>query len=621
MNRYPLWKYCLIAVITVLGILYALPNAFGEDPAVQISAGSGVTISAEVLQKIDTHLTDDNLSVKSVEQEGSRGALIRFNKVEDQLAAQDLLTQKLGEDFTVALNLAPATPDWLSAIGAKPMKLGLDLRGGVHFLLAIDVDSLIEKRTNGEVRNIREELRNAKIRGANVNSTKNNRIAIQFRDNGDYKAGVKLLKPRFPDYEIAKDSNPDDNRLIFALTPMAIQNAQNYAVEQTTNILRNRINELGVTEPIVQRQGADRIAVDLPGIQDTARAKQILGGTASVELRMVDVEHDPHIAAETRKIPATAQLYQYKGSPLLLEKRVILSGTSITGAVASVDDYAQPSVQVRLGGGGESQFYRTTKKNIGHPMAIVFIETKLVPKTVDGKMTFTAEKREKIISVATIKSALSNNFQVTGLTDSQESMDLALFLRSGALPAPISIIEESTVGPSMGKDNIMKGVRSVEIGFALIVMFMLLYYRFFGFAADVALFMNLVFLMAVMSIIGATLTLPGIAGILLTLGMSVDANVLIFERVREELRNGMTCQSSINAGFDRAFSTIIDANVTTLIAAIALFALGSGAVKGFAVTLTIGLITSMFTAIMGTRAIVNLAYGSKRQVKKLSIGI
>jgi len=499
--------------------------------------------------------------------------------------------------------------------------LGLDLRGGVHFLLAIDMNSLLEKRINGDIRNMREELRRTKIRGAHVSSDNNQHIIIQFQNSEDTKAGMKILKLNFPDFDVTKEGNLDKNQLTLSLTPLAMQNIQNYAVEQTTNILRNRINELGVTEPIVARLGVDRISVDLPGVQDTARAKEILGGTASIELRLVDMSHDAEIAKQTNKVPTVSQLYNYHGSPILLEKRAVLSGTSITGAIASVDEYAQPSVEVRLGGGGESQFYRVTKKNIGRPMAIVFIETKLVPHVVAGTTKFTAQKRERIISVATIRSGLANNFRITGLTDSHEAMDLALFLRSGALPAPISIIEENTVGPSMGKDNIMKGVHSVEVGFLCIIAFMLLYYRFFGLAANLALFLNLVFLVAIMSLIGATLTLPGIAGILLTLGMSVDANVLIFERIREELRRGASCQSSINAGFERAFSTIIDANITTLIAAVALFALGSGAVKGFAVTLTIGLITSMFTAIMGTRALINLVYGRKRQVKKLSIGI
>ena len=621
MNRYPLWKYCLIAMISIIGVLYALPNAYGEDPAVQISAHSGVAIDKRALDKVDSALSAAKLIPFKVEHEGDKSALLRFDSVEKQLAAQDALTPLLGDDYTVALNLAPATPGWLTAIGAKPMKLGLDLRGGVHFLLAIDVATLLDKRVNGDVRNVRDELRTAKIRGAAVSRSKDDTIVVQFRSKDDYKAGMTQLRQgRFQDYKVLQKLETDSNRLKLVMTPLAIQNAQNNAIEQTTNILRNRINELGVSEPIVQRQGVDRISVDLPGVQDTARAKQILGGTASIELRLVDVEHDPDLAAESKKIPATTQLYQYENRAVLLEKRVVLSGTSITGAVSSMDQYGQPAVKVRLGGGNESSFYRITKQNIGRPMAMVFIETKLTPKQENGEMKFVHEKKERIISIATIRSALPNNFEVSGLHDTQESMNLALLLRSGALPAPITIVEESTVGPSMGKDNIAKGVLSVEIGFVFIILFMLVYYRFFGFAANAALLMNLVFLVAVMSLIGATLTLPGIAGILLTLGMAVDANVLIFERIREELRNGMTPQSSISAGFDRAFSTIIDANVTTLIAAVALFALGSGAVKGFAVTLSIGLLTSMFTAIMGTRAIINLAYGN-RQVKDLSIGI
>ena len=620
MNRYPWWKYGIIGIVSMLGILYALPNFFGEDPVVQVSAHQPNAFSEPVLHQLKQRLQDQRLAIKYIKIESSTQLLIAFNSIEDQLAAHDILMQTLGEHYTVALNLVPSTPPWLQAIGAKPMKLGLDLRGGVHFLLAIDIESLLEKRLQGDVRNIRDELRVAKIRGATVSSADHHRIMIQFRTHQDLKQGLKLLKPRFVDYHVEPNAMMEHRYLSLVLTPAAITRMQVDAVEQTITILRHRVNELGVAEPIVQQQGIDRIAVDLPGIQDTARAKQILGGTASIELRLVDTDDDP-VMHRTHHVPASAQLYTYRGSTILLEKRVVLAGASITGAVASVDDYGQPSVQVRLGGGGESHFYRVTKQNIGRPMAIVFIETKLIPQTHADQLTFVAEKQEKIISVATIKSALANNFQITGLTDSQEAADLALFLRSGALPAPISVIEESTIGPSLGKDNIIKGVQSVAIGFGFIVAFMLIYYRFFGLAADLALFMNLIFLMAIMSMIGATLTLPGIAGILLTLGMSVDANVLIFERIREELRGGMSCQASIYAGFDRAFSTIVDANITTLIAALALFALGSGAVKGFAVTLTIGLLTSMFTAIMGTRAIINLVYGNKRQLQKLSIGI
>ncbi len=620
MHKYPLWKYWLIAIIILLGFVYALPNLYGEDPAVQISAHSGVALDQPLEQRFSTVLTEHGIRSKIVEKETKTSLLIRFFSVQDQLKAQDLLNATFGENFTVALNLAPSTPAWLSSIGAKPMKLGLDLRGGVHFLLAIDIDTLLDKRVSGDIRNLRDEFRTEKIRGATIAAQKDHRIVIRLRSQEDLSKAVKVVKTRFSDYEIVHNYNKKDLRLSLMMKPAAIQNAENYAVEQTTMILRNRINELGISEPIVQRQGVDRISVDLPGIQDTARAKQILGGTATVEMHLVDIDNDPIVAAETKKIPINTQLYFHEKRPVLLQKRVILSGDSITGAVGSVDQYGMPAVQIRLGGGGESQFYRTTKQNIGNPMAITYVETKLIPKVVNGKMEFEQNKQEKIISVATIKSALGNNFQISGLHDSQEAINLGLLLRSGALPAPISIIEESTVGPSLGEVNIDKGILSVEIGFALIVIFMFIYYRTFGLAADIALLMNLILLVAILSVLNATLTLPGFAAIVLTLGMAVDANVLIFERIREELRNGMSPQASINAGFERALSTIIDSNLTTLIAAIALFALGSGAIKGFAVTLTIGLITSMFSAIMGTRAIIGLIYDGRR-VKKLSIGI
>ena len=593
MKQYPRWKYVLLVLVIGLGLIYALPNIFVEDPAVQISSHGGGNLNEQVLGDLEQALQAQQLSPKTVEQDGNQ-ALFRFSTPEEQLQGKEIIRATLPEEnYTVALNLASATPHWLQAVGGDPMKLGLDLRGGVHFLLAIDVDSLVERRLAGEQRGVGDTLRQEKIRYQSLKLVDGEQIVIQFSNKDEADIALRKIKPQFPELMWEKASLPSAGIVIRGtMSPAARVKTQDYAVDQTMTILRSRINELGVAEPIVQRQGADRIAVDLPGIQDTARAKQILGGTATIELKMVDTEHDAGAAAQGA-VPGGATLYYYEKTPVLLKDRVILSGTSITGAVASIGGNGRPSVNIRLGGGGESMF---------------------------GKIDYTAKKSERVISVPTIKSALGNNFQITGLSDPNESRNLALLLRSGALPAPISIIEESIVGPSLGKENIEKGVISVIVGFALIVLFMIFYYRLFGLLADVALGLNLILLVAILSILGATLTLPGIAGIVLTVGMAVDANVLIFERIREELRNGLSCHASIQAGFDKAFSTIVDANVTTLIAAIALFALGTGAVKGFAVTVTIGIVTSMFTAITATQALVHLVY-DKRQVKKLSIGI
>ncbi len=621
MKSFPRWKYGLLFVVLTLGLVYAAPNVFVEDPAVQISANKGAAIDTSLIGSVQGFLQAASITPRAYEEENDTSLLIRFKNAEDQLRGKDVIRAGLSEQYTVALNLASSTPAWLRAVGADPMKLGLDLRGGVHFLLAIDMDSFNQRRTKGNVRGIGSQLRSEKIRYRDLQLHPAGDITLDFRTKEDMNKATRMIENSYRgEFVVSKTNLPDGIfRLSLDISPNEKLKTQDYAVDQTMTILRNRINELGVAEPIVQRQGASRIAVDLPGIQDTARAKQILGGTATVEMHLVDTEHDLKGALEGQ-VPVGSTLYDYEGHPVLLQNRVILSGTSITGASSSIGENGRPSVNIRLGGGDESLFYRVTRQNIGRPMAIVYVETKMTGRLDNGDVVYTPHKTEKVISVATIKSALGNNFQITGLSDPQESRNLSLLLRSGALPAPISIIEESTVGPSMGKENINKGVFSVVIGFLLIVFFMGIYYRFFGLVANLALGMNLVLLVALLSILGATLTLPGIAGIVLTVGMAVDANVLIFERIREELRNGMSPQASIQAGYEKAFSTIVDSNVTTLIAAVALFALGTGAIKGFAVTVTLGLLTSMFTAITGTRAVVAWFYG-KRRVEQLSIGI
>ncbi|MHA7840985.1 MAG: protein translocase subunit SecD [Gammaproteobacteria bacterium] len=617
----PPWKTLLVIALVLLGMIYALPNLYGDDPSIQISGKNNFKVSNITEETVKKVIATAQLSAKQFElDKNANQLLVRFNDVEDQLKAQDIVKKQLGDGYAVALNLAAKTPGWLARLGAQPMKLGLDLRGGVHFLMTIDVDSLIERRLTGDVRTLTEALRNSHIRYTSVRRS-GDAIVMSFRDAEERERGLNLIKRSFPELVARKTGVAEHWQLSATMTPSARLQAQNYAVDQTMTILRNRINELGVAEPIVQRQGADRVVVDLPGIQDTARAKQILGGTATLEFHMVDVTHDIREALQGN-MPIGSRLYHYNDRPYLLKNQVILSGASIAGALSSFDEQGQPAVNVRLGGGGESLFHRVTRNNIGKPMSIVYVETVMKPYQVNGSVQYRPKKQERIISVATIRDALGNNFVISGLTDAQEARDLALLLRAGALPAPINIIEESTVGPSLGKMNIRKGIISIEVGFAFIVLFMIAYYRFFGFVADIALAINLVLMVAILSIIGATLTLPGIAGIVLTVGMAVDANVLIFERIREELRNGTTPIAAIHAGYDRALATIIDSNVTTLIAAVALFALGTGAIKGFAVTLSIGLLVSMLTAITVTRIIVNSYYSKRRGGRlKLSIGI
>ena len=620
MIHYPRWKYALLILIFIMGVIYALPNVFGEDPSVQISPHSGYTVNADMQQAVITLLKTDQLTYTSLKAD-DKGLLIRFKDADTQIKANDLLQAQFQDHYTTALNLADATPAWLSALGARPMKLGLDLQGGIHFLLAIDMDSLLNKRMLGYQKSIADALRTEKIRYTDFTLSSAQVLQIHLLDASSLQSAMKLINKNAPDLLLVPSDGTDHSILTVQLTPAALIDAQNNAIEQTMTILRKRINALGLSEAIVQRQGTARIAIDLPGVQDTARAKEILGGTATVEFHLVDPTHDPR-AAVKGSVPAGDTLYYSEtGQPVLLQNQVVLSGSSITNATSTYGEDGKPTVNIWLGGGGESQFYRFTGQHIGDGMATVYIETTMTPVVKDGKTLYQPVSTAKVINIATIQSALPNTFQISGLSDPVEARNLALLLRSGALPTAISIIEESTVGPSLGKNNIKMGVFSVEIGLLVIVLFMAAYYRLFGIFADIALVMNLVLLIAALSIIGATLTLPGIAGIVLTMGMAVDANVLIFERIREEIRNGISPHACIEAGYEKALSTIIDANVTTLIAALALFGIGTGAVKGFAITLTLGILISMFTAIMGTRAMVYVAYGKQPRIKRLSIGI
>lgn len=620
LNRFPLWKNLLIVFLIIIGFVYAAPNLYGEDPSVQISgANAAVTIDQPTIDKINQTLQAAQISYTSLETQ-DHSALLRFSSTDVQLRAKELLQTALGENYLVALNLAAATPDWLKSIGAMPMKYGLDLRGGVYFLLQVDVDSVLKQRIEGDLQNISQALRDQHIRYSGVNRNSADSITLSFRAQDVESDAQTFLSGRFPEFNWTPVNANGQFNLQGKLSPVVLSQARQDTLDQAMNTLRNRVNELGVSEAVVQQQGATRVAVDLPGIQDTTQAKNILGKTATLEFHMVDVEHDARNAVGGIAPSDTRLYYDQNGNPILLNNTIVLRGSSITNANSGFGEDGRPSVNVRLGGGGEGLFTKVTSENIGKPMAVVYVEVKSESQDVNGQKVINYQTERKIISVATIQSALGNNFQITGLTNQDEARTLALLLRAGALPAPVTIIEERQVGPSLGKQNIHMGVMSVAVGFGLVVLFMALYYGLMGLIADLALAMNLVLIVALLSLLGATLTLPGIAGMVLTVGMAADANVLIFERIREEIRNGMGIQSSIHAGYERAFVTIVDANITTLIVAVVLFSLGSGAVKAFAVTLTIGLITSMFTAITGTRALVNWMYGA-RTVKQISIGL
>lgn len=617
-NHYPLWKNILLVVGLCIAIIYAIPNLFGDDQAVQISNLENAPITAETLTKTKQILDNAQIKYLSSQKQDDK-LLIRFADTDTQLKARDAIKTALGDDYMVALNLASRTPGWLQAIGAQPMKLGLDLRGGVHFLLEVDLNDMIKKREDGSLRSVVNDLREANIRYLTIDRIKPHGVLIKFRDLENLTKGSDELTKRMQDCTFTKITTDNEATLKVEMKEEAIFKVADYAIEQTMNTLTKRVNELGVSEAIVQRQGKDHISVDLPGIQDTARAKEIIGKTATLRFHMVDSEHDVE-SAVAGNIPLGSKLYEDDGHHILLKDQVILQGNSITYASASVSENGRPSVGVHLGGGGENMFHRITTENVGKAMAIVYVESKQSERIVDGKTVTISRPIERVISVATIQSALGNNFEITGLKNDKYAQDLALLLRSGALVAPTTIVQELTVGPSMGKTNINKGILSILVGYVFVLLFMMVYYRFFGVVANIALLLNLIFVVAILSMLGAVLTLPGMAGMVLTVGMAVDSNVLIYERIREELRNGAGAQSSIIAGYERAFTTIVDANVATLIVAIVLFALGSGAIKGFAITLTIGLMTSMLTSIVFTRAIVNFIYGGRKN-KKLSIGI
>jgi len=609
MNQYSAWRYLLILFIITVGFVYALPNLYGEDPALQVTSSRGFELPGDLTANIDDALVVAQISYTSSERQGNH-MLYRFNNTEDQLKAAGAVQEALGEQFIVALNLAHATPDGLRAVGGKPMTLGLDLQGGVHFLMQVDMDTARGQQLDRFVDDIRAALRTEGIRYVSVRREGNGLLAIlRSAEDRDRTMNILRTDQSLTGLNIKELAVGDTFGISATVKEAQLQELQQLALKQNITTLRNRINELGVAEPVVQQQGADRVVVQLPGVQDTVAAKKIIGATATLEYRAVDETNDAFTASQTGRIPPESRLYTFEGNPILLKKRLIVSGDQLIGASASSDQQSgQPSVSVTLDGVGSKRMLDFTRDNVGNRMAVVYIEQK------PG-----SRKIEDVISVAVVREPFGKRFQTTGIGSISEASQLSLLLRAGALAAPMEIVEERTVGPSLGADNVAQGFKSVMIGFVLVLLFMAVYYRIFGLVADVALFINLVLLVALLSMLGATLTMPGIAGIVLTIGMAVDANVLIFERIREELRNGNTPQASIRAGYEKAFSTIADANITTLIAAFVLFLFGTGPIKGFAVTLSLGILTSMFTAIVVTRAIVNLIYGGNKRVRKLSI--
>ncbi len=617
LNQYPWWKYLLIGLVLFWGLLFALPNLFGEDPAVQISGvRANISIDGAFEKRVASLLETEKLAHKRLELEGER-LLIRFADSEQQLKASDILKDRLGRDYIVALNLASSAPSFLRAMGLNPMYLGLDLRGGVHFLMQVDMDATVKQVEDSYVDEIRAQLRNEKLQYTSVGRIATGGIQVEFKDAAERDKAAQLLLKSLGNLQ---QSQSGALSLKLTLGEPEIEEKRDFALQQNITTLRTRVNDLGVAEPIIQQKGNDRIAVQLPGVQDTARAKEILGATATLEFRLADEENDWNQAAANNRIPVNSRLYKDReGRPVLLQKRVMLTGDAIVDASSGLDQQSGgPAVFISLDGKGAKRMEDGTKDNIGKRMAVVFIENKSETKRVDGELKKTTYTVEEVINVATIRDRLCRRFQITGLDSTREARDLALLLRAGALVSPIEIIEERTVGPSAGKENIAQGFRAAAISLVVIALFMTLRYKRFGLIATAALAANVVLLIAALSMLQATLTLPGIAGIVLTMGMAVDANVLIYERIREELRNGNTPQAAIHAGFDRAFDTILDSNLTTLIAAIMLFGFGTGPIKGFAVTLSIGILTSMFTAVTGSRALVNLFYGG-RKLQTLSV--
>ncbi|WP_298439838.1 protein translocase subunit SecD [uncultured Ferrimonas sp.] len=613
LNKYPMWKNLMVVFALAIGLLYALPNVYGEDPALQISAGRNATITATTVDDVREALTKAGITSKNVVMENGL-VEVRFSNVEDQSRGKDAVASQLGDDYIVAINLAPATPEWLKSLGGTPMKLGLDLRGGVNFLMEVDMNEAINKQQEQIVTDFRAQLRKERLRYSAVRIAPTG-VEVRFRKADVAEQALTFLQQNNQNLVF---KSRDELSFVASFSEPYLKEVKEYALTQNITILRNRVNELGVAEPVVQRQGADRITVELPGVQDTARAKEILGATATLEFRALAENADIN-AAMRGIVPPDAKLYTGRdGRPVILQQRVILTGDHITGAKSGYSETSQPQVNIDLDAVGGNKMADFTKDMIGKGMATVFIEYKPTgERDADGKPTF--NKIEEVINVATIQARLGRSFRITGIDSPAEAQNLSLLLRAGALIAPITIVQERTIGPSLGQENIDNGKAALMYGMLAVVLFMAVYYRKFGMISVAALAGNIILMVGIMSMIpGATLTMPGIAGIVLTVGMAVDGNVLIFERIREEIKAGRSIQQAINEGYANAFSTIADANITTLITALILFSVGTGPVKGFAVTLMIGIATSMFTSIVGTRAVVNALWGGKR-MKKLDI--
>jgi len=626
MNRYPLWKYLVIAAAVVLGVIYSLPNVFGEDPAIQISATRTTKVDSGTLARVEQILQQAKLTyIGSLLDE--QGVKIRFTDTDTQIRARDIVARELGEGYTVALNLLPATPGWLQALNAKPMYLGLDLRGGVHFLMQVDMRAVLKKSLESTLDDVRRVLRENKVRYVAVTRLESGAVEAVFRDAKTRDSARDVIRKDMRDLELTDIERGSDYVLSMKISEAALIEKRRFALEQNMTALRNRVDELGVAEPVIQQQGADRIVVQLPGVQDTARAKEILGRTATLEIMLVDEEA---MASGGSTVPLGSKLYRMRdGRPIILKNRVIYSGDNIVDAAPGFDNQnSRPIVSISLDARGAAINQRVTGENVNKRMAVVYIEIKSDPKLDEqGRPVLDAEGRparvsrriEEVITAPVIRQQLGKRFQIEGIDSVQEANELALLLRAGALAAPVEIIEERTVGPSLGAENIQRGFQSTWIGFAAIAAFMIVYYLAFGAISVVALGINVLLLVALLSMLQATLTLPGMAGIALTVGMAIDANVLINERIREELRNGNTPQASIHAGYERAFGTILDSNITTLIAGVALLAFGSGSIRGFAVVLCLGILTSIFSAVMVSRGIVNVLYGNRR-LSGLAIG-
>lgn len=613
-NQYPAWKNILVAVVVALGILIALPNLFGKAPSIQVSRDDGAEVSEAAISQIDSLLSSASVSYDdSYMQEGQ--LLIRFDDVQEQLRTSQMLREGLGKAYVVALTLAPRTPEWMRSMGLQPMSLGLDLRGGVHFLFEVDMDAAITQRLDVIASDLNRKLREERIR-RNVRVV-GDEVRIRVGDVADLDRAEELVRDEDDGFDIRRVVSGGEEQIVVRLTDDQVRERQDFAIQQNTITLRNRVNALGVAEPVVQRQGASRIVVQLPGVQDPAQAERILDATATLEFRLVCDGENAFEAQRRGRAPLGCELFNDRQEqPVLLKRGAIVTGDQLVDASQGFSE-GTPAVFVRLDSRGADEMLRTTRENVGKPMAVLFVEQSRELVERDGEEVQVTRTEREVINVATIQGVFSSSFQITGL-DVVEARDLSLLLRAGALAAPVYKVEERTIGPSLGQENIDRGINAILIGLACVIVFMALYYKAFGIIADIALFTNLVLMVAVLSMLQASLTLPGIAGIVLTVGMAVDANVLIFERIREELRNGNSPQASIQAGYEKALSTIADANVTTLIAAVVLFAFGTGPIKGFAITLSVGIVTSMFTSIIGTRAIVNFIFGG-RQIERLAI--